>query len=159
MTCPICVSHRNDHPSLPLKTPVFLIYSISQCVCVLRHSVVSGSFATPGTVAQQAPLARIFQARILEQVAISSSRSLPDLGIEPASPALAGGFFITRAPWKTQSLNTRVEFCARNWGYNDEPFRLWPQKETGHQRLEAIMMSCVSITAEVGVGAMGAQGC
>ena len=42
----------------------------------------------------------ISQARILEWVAISSSRDLPDPGIEPtslASPALAGGFF-TAAP-------------------------------------------------------------
>ena len=38
----------------------------------------------------------ISQARILEQVAISSSGDLPDSGIEPespVSPALAGGFF------------------------------------------------------------------
>ena len=34
-----------------------------------------------------------FQARILEWVAISSSRDLSDPGIEPVSPALAGGFF------------------------------------------------------------------
>ena len=34
-------------------------------------------------------------------------RDLPDLGIEPASlmsPALAGGFFITRDPWSTPHL-------------------------------------------------------
>ena len=44
----------------------------------------------------------IFQARILEWVAISSSReNLPDLGIKPKSPlspALAGGFFTTEPP-------------------------------------------------------------
>ena len=41
----------------------------------------------------------ISQARILEWVAISSSRDLPDPGIEPGSPvspALAGGFFATK---------------------------------------------------------------
>ena len=41
----------------------------------------------------------IFQARILEWVAISSSRDLPDPGIDPGSPvspALAGGFFATK---------------------------------------------------------------
>ena len=45
----------------------------------------------------------IFQARILEWVAISFSRGLPDPGIEPASPessALAGGFFTTEPPGK-----------------------------------------------------------
>ena len=52
--------------------------------------------ASPWVVAHQAPL--IFQARILEWVAISSSRYLPHSGIELASlasPALAGGFFTT----------------------------------------------------------------
>jgi len=40
----------------------------------------------------------IFQARILEWVAFPPPSYLPDPGIEPASlasPALAGGFFIT----------------------------------------------------------------
>ena len=42
-------------------------------------------FATPWTVARQAPLS---MARILEWVTISSSRDLPDPGIKPGSPAL-----------------------------------------------------------------------
>ena len=45
----------------------------------------------------------ILQVRILEGVAISSSRGAPDPGIEPmslVSPALAGGFFITNATWE-----------------------------------------------------------
>ena len=37
----------------------------------------------------------IFQARILEWVAISSSRGSSQPGIKPASPALAGEFFTT----------------------------------------------------------------
>ena len=37
----------------------------------------------------------VFQA--IEWVAISSSKDLPDPGIEPKSPALAGGFFTTSA--------------------------------------------------------------
>ena len=40
----------------------------------------------------------IFQVRIFEWVAISSSGDLSDLVIEPTSPALAGGFFITEPP-------------------------------------------------------------
>ena len=40
----------------------------------------------------------IFLARILEWVAISSPRDLPDPGIEPMSPALAGRFFTTELP-------------------------------------------------------------
>ena len=45
----------------------------------------------------------IFQTRILEWVAISSSRgsSLPRIQlVSPASPALAGGFFTTALPGK-----------------------------------------------------------
>ena len=37
----------------------------------------------------------IIQARILEWVAIYSSRDLPNPGIEPVPPALAGGFVTT----------------------------------------------------------------
>ena len=42
----------------------------------------------------------ILQAKILEWVAMPSSRELPDPGIEPLSPALAGGFFTTSATWE-----------------------------------------------------------
>ena len=46
------------------------------------------------------PVCGISQARILEWVTISSPGDLPELGIEPASPALAGGFFIAKPPGK-----------------------------------------------------------
>ena len=42
----------------------------------------------------------ILQARILECVAISSSRDLPVPEIEPTSPALAGQFFTTEPAGK-----------------------------------------------------------
>ena len=42
----------------------------------------------------------ILQARVLEWVAISFSRDLPDPGIEPGSPVLADGFFTTEPPGK-----------------------------------------------------------
>ena len=42
----------------------------------------------------------VSQARVLEWVAFPLSGDLLDPGIEPGSPALAGGFFTTRqAPW------------------------------------------------------------
>ena len=43
---------------------------------------------------------QISQTRILEWVVISFSRNLPNPGIEPASPTLAVGFFITEPPGK-----------------------------------------------------------
>ena len=70
------------HPLIPFRS-----------ACVHAHSVVSDS-ATLWTVTHQASLSmEIFWARILEWVAISSSKDLPDPGVELASPALAGGFF------------------------------------------------------------------
>ena len=48
----------------------------------------------------------IFQARILEWVAISYSRESSQPGIKstfPGSPALAGGFFTTEPPGKPLS--------------------------------------------------------
>ena len=42
----------------------------------------------------------ISQARILEWVAISFSRDLPNPGTELMYPALAGGFFTTKPPGK-----------------------------------------------------------
>ena len=46
----------------------------------------------------------ILQARILEWVAFSSSRDLPDPGIEPVSPALAGSFFTTEPSLKCEEI-------------------------------------------------------
>ena len=42
----------------------------------------------------------IFKARILEWVANSFSRDLPNPGMELKSPALVGGFFTTELPGK-----------------------------------------------------------
>ena len=44
----------------------------------------------------------ILQARILEWVAVPSSRDLPDPGMEPMSHVLAGRFFTTSAIWEAQ---------------------------------------------------------
>ena len=46
------------------------------------------------------PVHEISQAGILEQIAISFSRGSSDIGIKPASPALAGRFFATDQPMK-----------------------------------------------------------
>ena len=66
-------------------------------------AVVSDS-VTPWTVAQQAPLSvGIFQARILEWVALPSSMDLPSSGTESVSLialALWGRFLITLATWE-----------------------------------------------------------
>ena len=57
-------------------------------------------YTLPGSSAH-----RISQARMLEWVAISFSRVLPQPGIKPASCALAGGFFTTEPPAKAPDMS------------------------------------------------------
>ena len=57
---------------------------------------MSGSFINPWTVAHQAPLSMQFSwQEYWNELLFPSPGDLPDLGIELASPALAGGFFTT----------------------------------------------------------------
>ena len=71
---------------------------------VLSQSAVSDS-AAPWTAARQAPLSMgILQARILEWVAMPSSRDLPDPGMEPRSPKL-----------QTDSLPFEPGFLTKVW--------------------------------------------
>ena len=64
-------------------------------------------FATPWTVAHQLPLSMgILQARILEWVAMPSSRDLPNPGIESRSPSLQADSLLSEPPGKP--MNTEV---------------------------------------------------
>ena len=66
-------------------------------------AVMSDSFATPETVAHQAPLSVGFRRQeYWSWLPLPPPGHLPDRGIEPASPALAGGFFTTEPPGKVQ---------------------------------------------------------
>ena len=57
---------------------------------------MSDSFVTPWTVACQAPLSMGFpRQEYWSGLPFPSSGDLPNPGIEPSSPALAGGFFTT----------------------------------------------------------------
>ena len=58
-------------------------------VCVLGHPVVSDSFATPWTVARQAPLPMGFSRQeYWSGLPFPSSGDLAETGIEPGSHAL-----------------------------------------------------------------------
>ena len=62
----------------------------------------------------------IFQARILEWVAICCSRGSSWPGIEPASPALVGGFFTPEPPgsWGLDLLRSVLwAVVIKAWGY------------------------------------------
>ena len=62
-------------------------------------SVVSDSLPTPWTVAHQAPLSMGFlRQEYWSGLPFPSSGDLPNPGIEPISPALAGTFFTTEPP-------------------------------------------------------------
>ena len=64
------------------------IINLLQYSCLVAK--LFDSFATPWTVAHEAPVHGIFRARIPEWIAISFSQDLPHPGVEPASPALIG---------------------------------------------------------------------
>ena len=60
---------------------------------------MSDSLATPRTVAGQAPLSMGFSRQeYWSGLPFPSPGDLPDPGIEPMSPVLAGGFFTTEPP-------------------------------------------------------------
>ena len=62
-------------------------------------SVMSDS-ATPQTVAHQAPLSMGFPRQYWSGLPLPSPEDLPDPGIEPASPTLAGRFLTDEPPEK-----------------------------------------------------------
>ena len=68
------------------------------CVCVCAHARMHTlSHVVPGSSVHRIP-----QARILEWVAFSFflQRNLPNSGIKPENPALAGRFFTNCATWE-----------------------------------------------------------
>ena len=79
------------------------------CYVVLSHSVMSNS-VTLWIVAHQAPLSMgILQARILECIAMPSSRDLPNPGIEHRSPTLQVDSLPSEPPGKPK--NTGMGSC------------------------------------------------
>ena len=69
------------------------------CCCLVAKSCPTLCDSKDGSLPGSS-VPGISQVRILEWGAISSSRGYPDPGTEPASPALAGRFFITEPPGK-----------------------------------------------------------
>ena len=126
-------------PILPLPNYSLPTSSLThgQYACVLSLSHV-WLFATPWTVARQAPLSTGFpRQEYWSGLPCPPPGDLPDPGIEPASPAAAGGFFTRAAcgnptasvhsantflprtfisyPWKHVELNTCSCLCGPPW--------------------------------------------
>ena len=76
---------------------------MKELLCPVSHVWL---FATPGTVACQAPLSMGSpRQEYPSELPFPTPGDLPNPGIEPvslASPALAGGFFTTSATWKAR---------------------------------------------------------
>ena len=75
--------------------------------CVESHFICVQLFATPWTVAFQAPPSMGFsrQGKYWSGVPFSSPGDLPDPGIKPmslTSPAMAERFFTTSTTWEAQ---------------------------------------------------------
>ena len=100
----------------PVKAPKkMLAHCVPPCVHVCLFSCV-WLFATPWTVANQALLFMgFFQARILEWVAMPSSRDLPDPGIEPMSPELQVDLFHCDI-WEAHYLIISFKSLHQPWG-------------------------------------------
>ena len=73
-----------------------------RCCCLVAQSKQQFRlFATPSTVARQVPLSRGFpRQEYWSGFPCLPPGDLPRAGIEPVSPALAGGFFTTELPGK-----------------------------------------------------------
>ena len=81
------------------------VYMVSPYLhVVVSHSVVSNSFVILWIVAHQTPLSIGFaKQEYWSGLPLSSPGDLPDPGIKPISPALAGRFFISEPPGKPLS--------------------------------------------------------
>ena len=75
---------------------------------------MSGSFVTLWTVALQAPLSiRFPRQEYWSGLPLPPLGDLPNLGVKPASPALADGFFTTGATQEAHHWPTRMPWPER----------------------------------------------
>ena len=105
---------------------------------------MSNSFVTPWIVARQAPLSMGYSRQeYWSGLPFPSSGDLPDPGIEPVYPALAGGFFTTESPGKPQvNPFTSVQSCLTLC----DPMDCSPPGSSVHGILEARILEWVAIS-------------
>ena len=89
------------NPTKTCKHSELPILGSHSFVCVLSCEVVSDSVQPHGLQPAEAPLSIGFSRQeYWRGLPFPTPRDLPDWGIEPVSPASAGGFFITVPPGK-----------------------------------------------------------
>ena len=98
------------------------------CLLVFSHSVVSDSLATPWAAACQPPLFMGFSRQEhWSGLSFPCPGDLSNLGIEPASPALASGFLATKLCGLGQfSELHRPQSHHLKWGYSSATCSLTP---------------------------------
>ena len=100
------VPQKRLHPAMARifgwqKKNFFSVQVTKVLLLLFSHLVRSNCFATPQTIAHQAPQSMDFSRHeYWSGLPFASAGQLPDPGIKPASPALAGGFFTTEPPGK-----------------------------------------------------------
>ena len=93
------------------------VYGVLLNPCGVLSSV--RHFPTPRTIARQAPLSMGFsRPEFWSGLPFPPPGDLPDPGIEPASPALAGGFFTTSATWETLTACLTMVLLEGPWIQN-----------------------------------------
>ena len=84
-------------------------------VRVFRHSVMSNS-AISWTITRQAPLPMGFSRQeYFSGLLLPSPGGLPDLGVKPTFPALAGRFFTTSTAWEAPRVRSSLRFPHCRW--------------------------------------------
>ena len=105
---------------------------------------MSSSFATPWTVARQAPLSTGFpRQEYWSGLAFPSPRDLLHPGIEPSSPALAGGFFTAESRGKFKEIQKEKQFWRKGlkFSFESKYEPCWGQKQTSIQVFGFIYMN------------------
>ena len=119
---------------------------------LFSHYVVSNSFATPWTVAHQAPLSMGFpRQEYWSGLPFPSPRDLPDSGIKPTSPALADGFFTPEPPGKSSTV-VHIQWkethqcssnpCCSKVNLTSNLHKVFPKSRRGRNITPLIIQGC-----------------
>ena len=120
--------------SLYFSPPLYFVFvwaltltliSILLLLFLLCHPVMSNSFVSPWTIASQPPLTMGFSSLdYWTGLPFLSPGDLPDPGIEPMSPSLAGGFFTAEPSEKSPNkhcLSIYYKYLDQMWFFWNFP--------------------------------------